>query len=167
MSTTRLKTNESLIGILMISLLKMALAESARSQIEHQPASPRSASLALPTGADKYYYWEHVQSGLSIIIFIMIVVGNLSILHRLKSCRRRRSNVNYFIVQLAIADLFVGFFSVTLDALLRLQKAFKYGSLACKSTKYISVSSSSLSLWTISNFYQLQATFPMKRRRSR
>lgn len=31
------------------------------------------------------------------------MVGNSSILHRLKSHRRRRSNVNYFIVQLAIA----------------------------------------------------------------
>jgi hypothetical protein len=47
--------------------------------------------------------WQYGQSVGSFIIFCMIVVGNLSILHRLKSCRRRRSNVNYFIVQLAIA----------------------------------------------------------------
>lgn len=89
---------------------------------------------------NKYYYWEHGQTAAAIIIFTMIVVGNISILHRLKSCRRRRSNVNYFIVQLAIADLFVGLFSVTLDTALRFQKAFTYGLLACRASKYIQVS---------------------------
>lgn len=96
----------------------------------------------------KYYYWEFGQTIGSLMIFCIVVIGNLSILHRLKFdllrrhdfSRRRRSNVNYFIIQLAIADLFVGFFSITLDSVWRLQKSFPYGTIACQASKYVSVS---------------------------
>lgn len=90
--------------------------------------------------SSKYYYWEYGQTAAAIFIFTMIVVGNISILNKLKSCSRRRSNVNYFIVQLAIADLLVGLFSVSLDTVLRLQKSFTYGLMACRISKYIQVS---------------------------
>lgn len=95
--------------------------------------------------ATKYHYWELEQTVSSVIIFIMIVVGNLSILFKLKgSTKRRRSNVNYFIVQLARADLLVGLVNVTLDLFLRKQKTYPWGLAACKASKYFPVSKSSL-----------------------
>lgn len=46
---------------------------------------------------------QWVQNVGAFILLVIILAGNSSILHRLKLGRRRRSNVNYFIVHLAIA----------------------------------------------------------------
>lgn len=116
--------------------LAISVAEETAAAVAAAAANEDSSSRA----NTKYYYWKFGQTTSAAIIFFMIVIGNVSILNRLKRCRRRRSNVNYFIIQLAIADLFVGVFSLALDSFLRLQKSFPYGLIACQASKYISVS---------------------------
>ncbi|KAF7998540.1 hypothetical protein HCN44_010948 [Aphidius gifuensis] len=100
---------------------------------------------------DQFYFYETEQFTVLWILFIVIVVGNTAVLTGLQLGKRRKSRMDFFIKQLALADLFVGFISVLTDIVWRTTVAWVAGNIACKFVKFSQV------LVTYSSTYVLVA----------
>ncbi|RZF46438.1 hypothetical protein LSTR_LSTR012513 [Laodelphax striatellus] len=70
-------------------------------------------------------------------LFILIVLGNSAVLLTLLLRKNRKSRMNFFIMQLAIADLAVGLIQVLTDIIVRMTIAWHAGNLACKVVRYL------------------------------
>ncbi|XP_053201640.1 cardioacceleratory peptide receptor-like [Panonychus citri] len=86
-----------------------------------------------------YYFYKTEQLTFLCILFIIILVGNVSVLITLIISKKRKSRMNFFIMHLAIADLLVGLISVLTDIIWRLTVDFYGGDLMCKVIKFSSV----------------------------
>ncbi|KAL9692263.1 hypothetical protein quinque_015705, partial [Culex quinquefasciatus] len=64
-------------------------------------------------------------------LFTVIVLGNSAVLVTLLLNKNRKSRMNFFIKQLAIADLCVGLLSVLTDIIWRMTVSWKAGNAAC------------------------------------
>ncbi|GLV39251.1 Crustacean cardioactive peptide receptor [Carabus blaptoides fortunei] len=71
------------------------------------------------------------------ILFVMIVLGNSAVLLTLSLNKRRKSRMNFFIKQLAIADLTVGLISVLTDIIWRITVTWHAGNVACKLIRFL------------------------------
>ncbi|XP_057341798.1 cardioacceleratory peptide receptor-like isoform X1 [Microplitis mediator] len=91
------------------------------------------------TEIDSFYFYETEQFTLLWLLFIVIVVGNLSVLVGLLIGKRRKSRMDFFIKQLAIADLLVGLISVLTDIVWRVTIIWHAGNIACKLIKFFQV----------------------------
>ncbi|XKL67888.1 hypothetical protein PGB90_003379 [Kerria lacca] len=85
------------------------------------------------------------------VLFILIVVGNSSVLIALLKDKRRKSRMNFFIMHLAFADLLVGLVNVLIDILWRITITWHAGNFGCKLVRYLQV------LVTYSSTYVLVA----------
>ncbi|XP_076372941.1 cardioacceleratory peptide receptor-like [Tachypleus tridentatus] len=73
------------------------------------------------------------------ILFTMIVLGNGGVLITLMLSKNRKSRMNFFIMQLALADLLVGFIQVLTDIIWRTYVDFYGGNIVCKIVRYLQV----------------------------
>lgn len=86
-----------------------------------------------------YDFYATEQLAVLWVLFLLIVLGNSSVLLALAFNKNRKSRMNYFIMQLAIADLAVGLISVLTDIVWRVTIAWHAGNVACKVIRYLQV----------------------------
>ncbi|XP_023288247.1 cardioacceleratory peptide receptor, partial [Orussus abietinus] len=71
------------------------------------------------------------------LLFAVIVAGNSAVLAGLLLGKRRKSRMDFFIKQLAFADLLVGLISVLTDIVWRTTVAWHAGNVACKLIRFM------------------------------
>ncbi|KAH8382635.1 hypothetical protein KR009_004476 [Drosophila setifemur] len=101
-----------------------------------------NSSLEHPGELDNlnsFYFYETEQFAMLWILFIIIVVGNSAVLFVMFINKNRKSRMNYFIKQLALADLCVGLLNVLTDIIWRITISWRAGNLACKVIRFSQV----------------------------
>lgn len=86
---------------------------------------------------DSFYFYETEQFAVLWLLFAVIVAGNTAVLAGLLFGKRRKSRMNFFIMQLAFADLLVGLISVLTDIIWRTTIAWYAGNIACKLIRFM------------------------------
>ncbi|KAK7794612.1 hypothetical protein R5R35_003794 [Gryllus longicercus] len=86
---------------------------------------------------NSFYFYQTEQFTVLWILFALIVLGNLAVLAALAMNKRRKSRMNFFIMQLALADLSVGLISVLTDIVWRHTIAWNAGNAACKVIRFL------------------------------
>ncbi|KAF5298330.1 hypothetical protein FQR65_LT01108, partial [Abscondita terminalis] len=71
------------------------------------------------------------------VLFTMIVLGNSAVLVTLLVSKSRKSRMNFFIRQLAIADLSVGLINVSTDIVWRITISWYAGNILCKFIRFM------------------------------
>ncbi|EZA48173.1 Cardioacceleratory peptide receptor, partial [Ooceraea biroi] len=71
------------------------------------------------------------------LLFAVIVAGNTAVLAGLLLGKRRKSRMDFFIKQLAFADLLVGLISVLTDIIWRTTVTWHAGNVACKLIRFM------------------------------
>ncbi|KAJ8732553.1 hypothetical protein PYW07_015152 [Mythimna separata] len=84
-----------------------------------------------------YYFYDSIQFTVMWVLFVAIVVLNTSVIAALLCTNARKSRMNFFIMQLAIADLFVGLIYVFPDIIQKITIAWLAGEFMCKSVKFL------------------------------
>ncbi|OWR47041.1 cardioacceleratory peptide receptor-like [Danaus plexippus] len=101
--------------------------------------SPRTTLLGNTTNnnLNVYYFYESVQFTVMWVLFVLIVVLNASVIAALLCTNARKSRMNFFIMQLAIADLFVGLINVFGDIVHKITIAWLAGEFMCKFVRFL------------------------------
>ncbi|XP_011496112.1 PREDICTED: cardioacceleratory peptide receptor [Ceratosolen solmsi marchali] len=86
---------------------------------------------------DPFYFYQTEQFTVLWLLFAVIVVGNTAVLVGLLFGKRRKSRMNFFIKQLAFADLMVGLISVLTDIVWRSTVSWYAGNIACKIIRFV------------------------------
>ncbi|XP_076163079.1 crustacean cardioactive peptide receptor isoform X2 [Ptiloglossa arizonensis] len=86
---------------------------------------------------DSFYFYETEQFTVLWLLFAMIVVGNIAVLIGLLWGKRRKTRMDFFIKQLALADLLVGLISVLTDIVWRTTVTWHAGNIACKLIRFM------------------------------
>ncbi|CAH0563748.1 unnamed protein product [Brassicogethes aeneus] len=89
------------------------------------------------TTLDAFYYYKTEQLTVLWILFIVIVAGNSGVMYALLFGRPRKSRMNFFITNLAFADLTVGLINVLTDIVWRFTLGWYAGNVACKIVKFL------------------------------
>ncbi|NP_001127746.1 neuropeptide receptor A30 [Bombyx mori] len=89
------------------------------------------------TFINKFYFYQSAQLAILWILLVTIVAGNATVVLALLLTKSRKSRMNFFIMQLAIADLLVGLISVLPDLIQRVTITWLAGSITCKMMKYL------------------------------
>ncbi|XP_041476646.1 neuropeptide S receptor-like [Lytechinus variegatus] len=113
---------------------------------------------------DRWSLDKHIQLAILWILFTLIIVGNGIVLIALWLVRHKKSRLNFFITNLAVADICVGLFSVGLDIIDRQTPEFTGGDIACKLYRYVQayvVLASSYQLVALSFDRFFAIVFPM------
>ena len=71
------------------------------------------------------------------VLFFFIVVGNSAVLVALLVSKGRKSRMNFFIKNLAAADLCVGLISVLTDIIWKITISWQAGLIACKIIRFL------------------------------
>nr|XP_016938430.1 cardioacceleratory peptide receptor [Drosophila suzukii] len=85
---------------------------------------------------NSFYFYETQQFIMLWILFFTIVLGNSAVLFVMFINKNRKSRMNFFIKQLALADLSVGLLNVLTDIVWRSTVAWRAGNLACKVIRF-------------------------------
>ncbi|XP_054747917.1 cardioacceleratory peptide receptor [Anastrepha obliqua] len=88
---------------------------------------------------NSFYFYETEQFAVLWILFTVIVLGNSAVLFVMFVNKNRKSRMNYFIKQLAIADLSVGLLHVLTDIIWRITISWRAGNIACKIIRFSQV----------------------------
>ncbi|XP_014258479.1 cardioacceleratory peptide receptor-like [Cimex lectularius] len=99
--------------------------------IQNQNASNSTEEI------NKFYFYATEQLAVLWTLFILIVFGNATVILALSFSKNRKSRMNYFIMQLAAADLAVGLISVSTDIVWRITITWHAGNVACKLIRYL------------------------------
>nr|XP_029719377.1 cardioacceleratory peptide receptor-like [Aedes albopictus] len=86
------------------------------------------------------FFFQTEQFAVLWALFTVIVLGNSAVLVTLLLNKNRKSRMNFFIKQLAIADLCVGLLSVLTDIIWRMTVSWKAGNVACKAIRFAQAS---------------------------
>ncbi|XP_020291901.1 cardioacceleratory peptide receptor-like isoform X2 [Pseudomyrmex gracilis] len=86
---------------------------------------------------DSFYFYETEQFTVLWLLFAVIVAGNSAVLAGLLLGKRRKSRMDFFIKQLAFADLLVGLISVLTDIVWRATVTWYAGNIACKLIRFM------------------------------
>lgn len=86
---------------------------------------------------DSFYFYETEQFAVLWLQFAVIVAGNTAVLAGLLLGKRRKSRMNFFIMQLAFADLLVGLISVLTDIIWKTSVVWYAGNIACKLIRFM------------------------------
>ncbi|XP_015108794.1 cardioacceleratory peptide receptor [Diachasma alloeum] len=114
-------------------------------------SSNQSLGEVNATDIDPFYFYETEQFTVLWLLFAVIVAGNTAVLAGLLLGKRRKSRMDFFIKQLALADLLVGLISVLTDIVWRSTVTWYAGNIACKLIRFSQV------LVTYSSTYVLVA----------
>ncbi|XP_065164313.1 cardioacceleratory peptide receptor-like isoform X2 [Atheta coriaria] len=97
------------------------------------------ASTSQPSGnhINSFYFYKTEQFTVLWVLFTMIVLGNSAVLVTLLVSKSRKSRMNFFIRQLAIADLAVGLINVSTDIVWRITVAWHAGNILCKLIRFL------------------------------
>lgn len=93
------------------------------------------AAAANDTNISEYFY-QVEQLTFLWILFILIVIGNATVLIALTLSKGRKSRMNFFIKNLAAADLCVGLISVLTDIIWKITISWEAGLVACKIIRF-------------------------------
>lgn len=88
---------------------------------------------------NSYFFYETEQLTFLCIMFIFIVVGNSAVIIAMFISKSKKSRMNFFITQLAFADLSVGLFCVLTDIIWKVTVSWNAGNVACKIIRYLQV----------------------------
>ncbi|XP_064554505.1 cardioacceleratory peptide receptor isoform X2 [Drosophila montana] len=88
---------------------------------------------------NSFYFYETEQFAVLWILFTVIVLGNSAVLFVMFINKNRKSRMNYFIRQLALADLCVGLLNVLTDIIWRITISWRAGNVACKVIRFSQV----------------------------
>ncbi|XP_049865764.1 cardioacceleratory peptide receptor-like isoform X2 [Pectinophora gossypiella] len=94
-------------------------------------------NTANTTSINKFYFYQSAQLAVLWALLVAIVAGNTTVVLALLLNKTRKSRMNFFIMQLAIADLLVGLISVLPDLIQRITITWFAGSITCKVVKYL------------------------------
>ena len=83
------------------------------------------------------YFYQVEQLTFLWVLFTMIVIGNATVLIALMLSKGRKSRMNFFIKNLAAADLFVGLISVLTDIIWKITISWEAGLVACKMIRFL------------------------------
>ncbi|XP_055715848.1 cardioacceleratory peptide receptor [Phlebotomus papatasi] len=89
---------------------------------------------------NSFYFYEIEQFTVLWVLFTVIVLGNSAVLVTLFFSKNRKSRMNFFIKQLAVADLCVGLLNVLTDIIWRTTISWNAGNIACKAIKFLQAS---------------------------
>ncbi|XP_077302418.1 crustacean cardioactive peptide receptor [Arctopsyche grandis] len=110
------------------------------SALNHSWTTEQNEALNATNAAiDNFFFYETVQFTVMWILFVAIVAGNGTVIAALLLAKSRKSRMNYFIMQLAIADLCVGLISVLTDIVQKMMVPWVIGNIACKIVKFLQV----------------------------
>ncbi|CAG4936744.1 unnamed protein product [Colias eurytheme] len=84
-----------------------------------------------------YYFYDSIQFPVMWVLFFLIVLLNASVIAALLCTNARKSRMNFFIMQLAIADLMVGLLYVFVDIVQKITIAWLAGEFMCKVVKFL------------------------------
>ncbi|XP_041976555.1 cardioacceleratory peptide receptor-like [Aricia agestis] len=96
-----------------------------------------NTSHASNESINKFYFYQSAQLAILWVLLVTIIVGNATVVLALFLSRSRKSRMNFFIMQLAIADLWVGLISVLPDLIQRITISWFGGTIMCKVVKYL------------------------------
>ncbi|CAG9858726.1 unnamed protein product [Phyllotreta striolata] len=96
-----------------------------------------NASRPLKRELNSFYFYKAEQFTVLWVLFTMIVLGNSAVLIALFVSKSRKSRMNFFIKQLAIADLSVGLINVSTDIAWRITVAWHAGNVLCKLIRFL------------------------------
>ncbi|XP_064598531.1 cardioacceleratory peptide receptor-like, partial [Liolophura sinensis] len=88
-------------------------------------------------GEDTYYFYQTEQVTFLCILLALIVCGNSAVLVAILKSKRRSSRMNFFIINLAIADLSVGLLNVLPDTIWKITVEFMAGDAVCRTVRYM------------------------------
>ncbi|XP_074030849.1 cardioacceleratory peptide receptor 2 isoform X2 [Leptinotarsa decemlineata] len=114
-------------------LLFLATDEGNRSLA----AGEINGSYTQRRGINSFYFYKAEQFTVLWVLFTMIVLGNSAVLVALLVSKSRKSRMNFFIRQLAIADLSVGLINVSTDIAWRITVAWHAGNILCKLIRFL------------------------------
>ncbi|XP_076255315.1 cardioacceleratory peptide receptor-like isoform X2 [Rhynchophorus ferrugineus] len=103
------------------------------SSITHRNFSKSTST----TDINSFYFYKTEQFTILWFLFSVIVVGNSAVLITLCVSKKRKSRMNFFIRQLAIADLTVGLVNVSTDIAWRITVAWYAGNILCKLIRFL------------------------------
>ncbi|XP_055375115.1 cardioacceleratory peptide receptor [Condylostylus longicornis] len=119
-----------------------SIANGAGSSSSNSIGMPNTGNIftadnnGTDSGINSFYFYETEQFTVLWILFIVIVLGNTAVLFTLFMNKNRKSRMNFFIKQLAIADLCVGLLNVLTDIIWRLTITWRAGNAACKIIRF-------------------------------
>ncbi|CAF4754912.1 unnamed protein product [Pieris macdunnoughi] len=89
------------------------------------------------TDLNMFFFYDYIQFPVMWLLFVLIVLLNASVIAALLCTNARKSRMNFFIMQLAIADLMVGLLYVFVDILQKITIAWLAGEFMCKFVKFL------------------------------
>ena len=104
------------------------------------------AGVVLPSPEDEDedgltgYFYQVEQLTFLWVLFTLIVIGNATVLIALTLSKGRKSRMNFFIKNLAAADLCVGLISVLTDIIWKITISWEAGLVACKLIRFFQAS---------------------------
>lgn len=105
--------------------------------LELETLNVSSATTNVTQEIDSFYFYQTEQFTFLSILLVIIVAGNTTVLACLLMGKRRKSRMNFFIKQLAFADLMVGLISVLTDIVWRTTVTWYAGNIACKLIRFM------------------------------
>ncbi|XP_046555483.1 cardioacceleratory peptide receptor-like [Haliotis rubra] len=88
------------------------------------------------TPTDVFYFYKTEQISFLCVLFIFIIVGNSMVILTITLTKNRRSRMNFFILNLAIADLSAGLVNVFTDMIWKTTIDWHAGLVGCKLVRY-------------------------------
>ncbi|CAL1545272.1 unnamed protein product [Lymnaea stagnalis] len=102
--------------------------------------SPNRTDGNYSSASSQPEYYKDAQIGVLVVLFFLIVIGNVIVLAAIAlSKERRRSRMNFFIMHLAVCDLLTGPLVVLVDLISRLTTHWYAGDAFCKVHKFAAV----------------------------
>ncbi|XP_028160705.1 cardioacceleratory peptide receptor isoform X2 [Ostrinia nubilalis] len=107
------------------------------SEGTHTLAKNTTNSTIGVNNVNMYFFYDTIQFTVMWVLFVAIVVLNASVIAALLCTNARKSRMNFFIMQLAIADLFVGLIYVFVDIVQKITIAWLAGEFMCKFVRFL------------------------------
>ncbi|XP_055870219.1 cardioacceleratory peptide receptor-like isoform X2 [Biomphalaria glabrata] len=120
--------------------LSSSTTTPATPTTSHSVFSPNETSSNVSSYPDPQEYYKDAQIAVLVILFCLIVIGNVIVLAAIALSReRRRSRMNFFILHLAVCDLLTGPMIVLAELISRLTTRWHAGDAVCKIHKFSAV----------------------------